>query len=256
MEYSPTLAVATAAFEIIAAAWAFTLAKGKTSDGARRRGLPSDLRAIARTTGTILALLAGYQLTEVAICANVGAAGFLPRLAFLVVTWLPALGLLLVTQIHRPKSRLLNVSALTMLAGAVGIVAWIVLDRSFATASVCNAVFARYAHVHPRFQLYAGYYWLGLLGMAALSAYGAYISTDPHRRRWLSHVHVGTLGFVVPSIVTSLFVPTARSALPSVMCHFALIFAVLLVRMLWILRTGLEGERSKADSMQPGSQEA
>lgn len=253
MEYSPVLAVATAAFEIIVAGWAFTLSKAKRL--ASRGGRAGD-RTIARTTGVILLLLAGYQLTEVAICADAGAAGFLPRFAFIIVTWLPALGLLLIALLHRPRSRSLFACAIAMLTISAGIVAWIALDRSFATASVCNAVFARYAHAHPRFQLYAGYYWLGLLGMAALSAYGALKSGDPHRRRLLSHVHVGTIGFVIPSIVTSLFVPAARSALPSVMCHFALILAVLLVRMLWVLRTGLEGERLEADSMQPGSQEA
>lgn len=257
MEYSPILAVATAVFEVIVAGWVLAFRPRGTAAGETgcRIGL-SDRRAIARTTGAILLLLAGYQITEVVICADVGAAGFLPRLAFLVVTWLPALGILLIAQLRRPTSRILYGSALAMLVAAAGIVTWIVVDRSFATASVCNAVFARYAHVQPRFQLYAGYYWLGLLAMIALSTYGVFTSTDLHRRRLLSHVQAGTLGFVVPSILTSLFVPTAQGALPSIMCHFALILAIFLARMVWVLRAGPAREGTEADSMRPESQEA
>lgn len=226
MGYSPTLAVGTAAFEIIAAGWAFALARAKGRGD----------RAVAFTTGVILFLLAGYQLTEVAICSDVAAAGFLPRLAFIIVTWLPALGLLLIAQIRRPRSRALYGCAIGMLALSVGVVVWIALDPSFASASVCNAVYARYAHAQPRFQLYAIYYWVGLLGMILLSGHGMLASVEPRGRRLLAHVLTGTLGFILPSIAVSHFVPETRYALPSVLCHFALILAMMLARMLWVLR--------------------
>jgi hypothetical protein len=221
MEYSPVLALATALFEVGVAVWAL-------------RG-PGD-RSIVRTTAAILFLLAGYQVVEVAVCANVGASGVLPRLAFLDVTWLPPLGLVLVAQLHRPRSRLLHAASRTMLAAALGIAAWIALDRSFATASVCSAVYARYAHVMPWFVVYSGFYWIGLVGMVVFSGYGAKTSADPHRRRLLAQVLCGTLGFVVPAAVTSWFIPTASGALPSVMCHFALILAVFLARMIALER--------------------
>ncbi|MEN6369616.1 MAG: hypothetical protein ABFD77_07975, partial [Thermotogota bacterium] len=182
MEYSPLLALTTALFEVVVAVWAL-------------RG-PGD-RSIVRTTAAILILLAGYQVTEVAICANAGAPGVLPRLAFLDVTWLPPLGLVLVAQLRRPRSRLAHAASRAMVAAALGIAAWIALDRSFATASVCSAVYARYTHVMPRFAVYAGFYWIGLFGMVAFSGYGARTSVDLHRRRLLTHVFFGTLGFVV-----------------------------------------------------------
>jgi len=237
MTYSPILAVATAAFEIVAAAWAFTL-RPAARCGPRhaRRALPPGGRTIARTTGVILLLLAGYQLTEVAICADVAAAGFLPRLAFILVTWLPALGLLLIAQIHRPASRFFYGGAAAMLVASAGMVTWAALDPSFATASVCRAVFAHYVHALPRFQIYAAYYWAGLLGMVVWSAHGLVVSDPSPRRRWLAHVHVGTLAFVLPSIALSYVVPSSRGALPSVMCHFALVLALSLTRMLWVMR--------------------
>ncbi|MCX6094221.1 MAG: hypothetical protein NTY63_05280 [Candidatus Bipolaricaulota bacterium] len=237
MEYSPLLALATALFEVVVAVWAL-------------RG-PGD-RSIVRTAAAILVLLAGYQVTEVAICANVDAQGVLPRLAFLDVTWLPPLGLVLVAQLHRPRSRLFHAASRTLLAAAFGIAAWIALDRSFATASVCSAVYARYTHVMPRFAVYAGFYWIGLFGMVLFSGHGARTSADLHRRRLLTQVFLGTLGFVVPAVITSWFIPTARGALPSVMCHFALILAVFLARMIALERR----QTGRAESPTPAREPA
>jgi len=229
MEYSPVLAVATAAFEVIVAGWALT----------RKRVHGS--RSVTRTTGAILVLLAAYQIAEVAICADVEAAGFLPRMAFVIVTWLPPLGLLLVAQLRRPRSSALYGSAYAMLAAAAGIVAWIVLDRSFASASVCNAVYARYVHAMPRFGVYAWFYWIGLLAMTVGSGIGAVTSVDPIRRRQSRLVLVGTLAFVVPGVAVSWFVPPARGALPSILCHFALLLGICLARLVQ-----LEGRPAEA----------
>lgn len=224
MDYSPILAIATAAFEIIVAGWAFAARSEAES------------RGIIRTTGVILLLLAGYQLAEVAICADVGAAGFLPRLAFIIVTWLPPLGLLLIAQLRRPRSRISNGSAYAMLAAAAGIVVWIAVDRSFASASVCNAVYARYTHTMPRFFVYSFFYWLGLAGMIVFSGAGAVTCREPRCRRQLTWLFVGTVGFIAPSIALSWFVPPARGALPSIMCHFALLLAVCLAGLVRVGR--------------------
>ena len=222
MEYSPVLAIATAAFEVLVVGWAFAT---------RLRAKPS---GVVATTGTILLLLAGYQIAEVAICADVSASGFLPRLAFIIVTWLPPLGLLLIAQLRRPRSGPTYWSAYGMLAAAAGIVVWIAVDRSFATASVCNAVYARYAHAMPRFLAYSSFYWLGLAGMALLSGRGAMTCRDPRRRRQLVLLFAGTLAFVLPSIALSWLVPATRGALPSILCHFALLLAAFLARLVYL----------------------
>jgi len=231
MDYSPGLALATALFEIAVAVWAL-------------RG-PGD-RSIIRTTAGILALLASYQIIEVSICANSAGAGFLPRLAFIAVTWLPPLGLLLIAKLHRPRSRMAYGNAYSMLAAAVGIVIWIVLDRGFVSSSVCSALFAHYTNPMPRFALYSGFYWLGLLGMIVHSGYGVKTCRDPHRRRLLFQVFAGTVVFVLPSLVVSRYMAPADGALPSVMCHFALILALFLTRLIYLERKPVEDEQTPA----------
>ncbi len=229
MDYSPGLAIATACFEISGAVWAL-------------RG-PGE-RSIIRTTGAILLLLATYQIIEVSICSNVSAAGFLPQLAFIAVTWLPPLGLILIAKLYRPRSRMLYRNAYSMLAVALGIIVWIALDRGFVSISVCTAVFAHYTSATPRFMLYSGFYWLGLLGMILSSGYGVKTCGDCHRRCLLFQVFAGTLAFVVPSLLASYFVPPARGALPSVMCHFALLLAIFLTRLVYLERQPAEEEKT------------
>lgn len=223
MTYSPILAIATAVFEIGAAGWVLT--------GPGRR-------SIVRTTAAILLFLAGYQIVEVAICSLVPGHGFLPRLAFLVVTWLPPLGVLLVTFLLGPGARAARLFAYAMFGFALGIVVWIMFDADFATLSVCNAVYARYEHPTPAFLLYAAFYWLGLFGLVSLSAYGAAVPRDAHNGMLAKLVLIGSIAFIVPAVLTSWFVPAGEGALPSVMCHFAILLAALLVRLTYLERRG------------------
>ena len=234
MDYSPVLAIATASFEVLVAGWAHR---------ARPR---SASRSVLWTTSAILLLLAGYQLAEVAICADVAAAGFLPRLAFVIVTPLPSLGRVLIAQLRRPRSRFLWGAAHAMLGVAAGVVVWILVDRSFASASVCNAVYARYTHAMPRFLAYGGFYWAGLAGMIAFSGHGTMTCRDPRRRQELAWVLGGTTGFVGLSMLTSWFVPTTRGALPSILCHFALFLAVCLARLVALERRRPEAAAATA----------
>ena len=240
MSYSPTLALATAAFEIAVAFWTLMVIARLPSGATQREGArphdglpPVHYRPVGRTTVAILLLLAGYQVAEVAICANPAASGALPRLAFAVVTGLPPLGVLLVAQLHRPRSRGYHVTAYAGLFVAAGMIGWVAFDPSFASASVCNAVFARYNHAMPRFAVYAWYYWLGLFAMIALSGASLRSRADRLHRALMRIVFVGTLGFVAPSVLTTQFVPAAQGALPSIMCHFALILAVSLAWMVY-----------------------
>lgn len=214
MTYSPVLAAVTAGLEVVAAAWAFWR-------GGRR--------ATIRTAAAILAFLAGYQLTEVAICSNAGAAGFLPRLAFLVVTWLPPLGVLLVAQLRAVRSRVFMGAAVGMFAAAAAVAVWILVDPGFASVSTCSVVFARFTSTGSRFLIYAIFYWVGLFLMLILSTLAAARARRPEERRSLFLVFGGSAAFIMPSLFLTQYVGPAKDALPSVMCHLALLLAVALV---------------------------
>jgi hypothetical protein len=221
MTYSPALAIGTAIFEVSVAVWAL-------------RG--PGRRPIIRTTSTILLLLAAYQMLEVLVCARAPMYGFMPQMAFIVVTWLPPLGLLLIAQLSPSQSHVNYAVSYFMLAVALSIVIWIALDDRFVTDSVCNVVYAKYATPLPRFQIYAWFYWVGLAGMILCSALGIRQSDDPRQRRLLKTVLTGSLSFIVPAVIVTRFVAPAEGALPSIMCHFAIALAFALARLIMLER--------------------
>jgi len=252
VDYSPTLAAVTAVFETTVAFWALGWLDRPLERVADRfrcqegGDAASAGRTVLRIAAAILFLLAGYQVAEIAICARPATAGFLPRLAFLIVTWLPPLGLLLIAKLRRPRSAALAGCAFAGLAASGALCGWIIVDPGFAAVSVCSTVFAHYSHATPHFLVYAVYYWLGLLGMVVLSSLGIAGCNDRSARRKLGLVLVGTTAFVVPSLVASLLVPTEPGALPSIMCHFAVILAAALTRLVYLERSA---RRRSARSM-------
>jgi hypothetical protein len=216
IEYSPNLSIATAGVEIAAAVWAL-----------RSPGRP----AILRTTALILVLLAGYQLVEVFVCAQPGELLW-ARAAFADVIWLPALGAHLVVQLAQPRREIWARLARggLLVAGAFSV--WVFVDPDFVSRSVCQAVVASFTFPSSTYELYGGAYHLGLWAMM----FGG-VAAMVHVERAVDRAHLGdvvmgTIGFVVPSLLTVLMVPAAAQAMPSVMCHYALVLGLLLTRLI------------------------
>jgi len=221
MEYSPVLAVATALIEIWAGVW--------TLRGPGRKH-------ILRTAAVMLFLLAGYQIAEAVLCTLSPTSTAIPQLAFIIVTCLPPLGLVLAAQLSSPEARWMRITAFTMLSAGMAIVIWIAVDGRFVSDSVCNVVYARYAHPVPRIRFYGWYYWLGLFGIVIFSFLGRRSSDSALSQRQLDLLLFGTLGFIVPAVITTRYIAPAEGALPSVLCHFALILALFVIALVRVER--------------------
>lgn len=232
MDYNPILSIFTASLEIGAGIWAL--------QGPGRK-------AIVRPTAAILFFLAGYQVVEAVLCTHLlpVSGSLLPRLAFMVVAWLPPTGLLLVARLYPSQTKKVHRYAYGMYMLCLGLVVAIALQKNFVSTSVCLIVFARYTNPTPLFGLYGMFYQSGLLSMLILSAYGVTVCDEHHQRLLLGQVLLGCLAFIFPALVTVAVIPVADKALPSIMCHFALFLALFLVRLLVIerrqvLESGLE----------------
>lgn len=223
MNYSPYLSIATAALEIGAGTWAL-------------RG--PGRRPIVRAAAAILFLLAGYQIVEAVFCAGLlpAAGSFLPRLAFIVVAWLPPTGLLLAARLYPTRKQTLHWYAYGMYLFCAALVLGIATDPHFVTASVCLIVFARYANPTALYQTYGLFYQSGLMGLLAVTAWGVTVCDDRRQRLLLGQLMLGSMAFIFPSLVTVAVIPVAEKALPSIMCHFALLLALFLVRLVLIER--------------------
>ncbi|MFO0746939.1 MAG: hypothetical protein U1F43_14900 [Myxococcota bacterium] len=213
-EYSPILSLATAAFELGAAAWVWR-APGR--------------REVQRLVAALLVLLAGYQLIEVAVCGSDNAPIW-ARLAFADVVWLPPLGWLLVWRLsrRRPLWRRAGQVAL-VLAG--GLTVWVMLDPLFVTGSVCKAVIAIYTNPTNALEAYGAFYHIGLWGMIFGGLRVALTARDERDRQHAGDVVTGTVAFVVLALTTEIVFPGAKGATPSIMCHYAIALAVCFVRL-------------------------
>jgi hypothetical protein len=229
MNYNPILSVATAGLEVGAAVWAL-------------RG--PGRRPIIHTVSAILFFLACYQIVEAIFCTgNPVTLAFLPRLAFMVVAWLPPTGLLLVARLYPTKTRTLYNFSYFMFAVCSALVAGIAMDKSFVTSTVCEVVFARYNSIQsPLLKAYGIFYQSGLFAMLLLSAYGVTICKEDHQRLLLGQVLLGSIAFIFPALVTVAVLPIADNALPSIMCHFALFLALFLTRLAWMEQKMMVGE--------------
>ena len=212
MTYSPLLAIITGILEFAAALWVL----GSPRLGRRRITLP---------VGLIFLFLAGYQFAEVAVCAK-PEVKLLSALAYFDITWLPPLGLWLLSELARPKMKWFRVVAVVEITLAAALSAWILSSPSIITRSVCQTVIARYYLTNPFDTLYGVFYQSGLMLLIFGSILGM-VSTDDRvlRRHW-ANFQAGLLAFVLPALYIRVLIGNELSLLPSVMCHFAALLAV------------------------------
>lgn len=214
-EYIPALGIATGLFELYVAILALR------HDGNQR---------LLRPTALLLTLLAGYQFLEVLVCGRTDLS-WPARLAFVDIVWLPPLGVWLIVQLTDGVPPIVRRAArqLFMVAGVLSIL--VMLDPTFVTRSVCKSILARYDHGTPLYSVYGAFYQLGLLAMMLGASRALAVTSDPARRAHIADIQMGTIAFVVLSLLTELLVPGTAGAMPSVMCHYALILAIFLARM-------------------------
>jgi hypothetical protein len=212
LAYSPVLAVVTGAFEVAAGVYALAGPGRKT---------------ILRPAAVILFLLAGYQFSEVLVCANPQALAF-SRLAYLIITWLPPFGLRLAVALDERRNRVLRAANAVYFAAAAALCVWILADAGLITRSVCDVVLARYFVASPFDVVYALFYQTALLWIVFGSGLGMAAAADPVLRRHLAYLQMGILGFIFPSMAVRLLVGGRGEILPSVMCHFAFVLGAAL----------------------------
>jgi len=175
--------------------------------------------------------LAIFQISEYHVCTGYGiSAGNWSRLGYAAITALPPLGLHILHVLGaKPKRRLVIVSYLSM----VGFIVYFLTYKSAFTGFQCT-----------------GNYVIFQIGINPALAYGAYyygwiLTTMYLGGRWASQLRrrgarmydrlrpiraliVGYLVFLVPTALAYSVSPSARRGIPSIMCGFAILFALIL----------------------------
>lgn len=175
--------------------------------------------------GGILLCLAIFQGAEYAICETGFSKYVSAQIGLIAITALPPLGVHLVQRISGKKANFI-----TYLAYASMFVWW----YSFLFGAPMQSQSCGGNYVVLKFNAGYGqayfvyYYWWMLVGML-VGAYELALGKQPKNIRYaLVAYALGYLSFIVPATVIWLTVDSAREGLPSIMCGFAVVFALIL----------------------------
>ncbi len=174
----------------------------------------------------LLVLLAVFQLAEYNTCDRFGLqAAAWSSIGFAAITLLPPLAIHLIQVISNRGPKLLHWAAYATAAP------WMVLFIHPSTFSghECAgnyAIFQLASHYGGAYFLYY-YFWLFVgLGLALFFAFQAKKATVQES---LILQAVGYLVFVLPTAITNTLKPSTIDGLPSILCGFAVLYAIILV---------------------------
>lgn len=198
------------------------------------------LTTIGRLAAAALALLALFQLSEFNVCGVTNSAALTwSRIGYVSITLLPPIALHLVHLIAKQKARLLVWVAY---ATSAGFVVTFGLNASAFASHICAGNYAIFQLVRPLGGLYFAYYYTWLIIGICYSLYFG-LSANRLTRQALSLQVLGYLSFLLPTGIVNAVNPQTISGIPSIMCGFAVIYAIILV--VGIVPSVLEPDKSK-----------
>ena len=185
------------------------------------------LNRTVKLTVSLLVALAAFQLSEYGICEDFGfAATTWAQIGFAAITLLPPLGLHLVCDLSRRTSRVL----LPLAYGLAGLWILIFIFSGIMEGAVCEGNYVIFQISDPAEFIYYAYY-NALIIIAVMKGWSLYKTLSSNRTKTaLAFLLLGYMSFIIPSIIVRLvfdFNDTENSALPSIMCGFAVLLAVI-----------------------------
>lgn len=211
--FSPPVMIATFAIEIILALytlWRYTFS------------------TVTRLAALLLVFLATFQLAEFMVCRGMGGNALAwSRLGFVAITMLPPLGVHLVYAIAGAKKRPLVIPSYV---AAGGFMAFFALVDGAIQGNSCLGNYVIFDVAPKAGGLYGLYYYGFLIVTLVLGWMFLHRkTTNKPTKKALSALMVGYTIFLLPTTTTvSFLAPQTLTAIPSVMCGFAVLLALVL----------------------------
>lgn len=215
--FSPFVMLATFAIEIALAVYALFRYK---------------LNEVGRVAVTTLVFLAVFQLAEYNVC-EIGWVDSITasRIGYVAITLLPPLGIHLAYALAGAKKRALLWPAY---ATAAAFAAFFLLVPTAMSGHSCLGNYIIFQMAPEASWLFGLYYYgwmfLGIWLCKRLAA--------PKTRVALAGLAIGYLAFIVPTTTVNLLDPATIQGIPSIMCGFAVLFALTVA--FWIMPKGGE----------------
>lgn len=183
------------------------------------------MTAISRVALATLALLGIFQMSEFAVCGtDANTVATWSRVGFIAITLLPPLGIHLISLISKrvPSWTL----ALAYISG-ISFALTFGLHESAFQSHVCAGNYAIFQLAPDLGGLYFVYYYVWLIVGIVM---GLIFSVDasPRIRKALVFQVLGYLSFLIPTGIVNAIHPETINGIPSIMCGFAVIYALTL----------------------------
>lgn len=186
------------------------------------------MTAITRLAAAILILLAVFQLAEFNVCGRSSLAALAwSRIGYVAIALLPPLALNLVLLVTKVRSRALSLLLVLAYTSSIVFALFIGLNSRAFDGHICAGNYAIFQLIHPVGGLFFAYYYTWLLVGIGLSLYLSIGATIKVRQALILQV-VGYLSFLLPTGIVNAVNPQTISGIPSVMCGFAVIYALIL----------------------------
>lgn len=172
-----------------------------------------------------LTALAVFQLSEYMVCGGFNlTGGQWTRLGYISITLLPPLGIHILSAITKQS----NHKLLALAYGSALLFAfYFLLSPGLVAYNECRPNYAVFHLNGFNSKLFALYYYGWLMIGLFLSTRWA--RTYPALRSPLLSVTLGYSLFIVPTTIANLIDPTTISGIPSIMCGFAVLLAIVIV---------------------------
>lgn len=182
------------------------------------------LTELAGVVLALLTMLGLFQFAEYSVCS--AGSEIWSRIGYAAITTLPALGIHLFYLLSNNKSRKLVIASYSVMSFAL--VYFLAFPNVFASYE-CTGNYVIFELTGSASALYSVYYF-GLL-FTAIGLSIKWILNNPrskNKRQLIEALIVGYLVFLVPTATVTTIFPDSASAIPSIMCGFAVLFALIL----------------------------
>lgn len=180
---------------------------------------------LTRLSAVFLGCLGIFQLAEYMICGGLGLGGTeWVKLGYITITFLPALGLHIIATISKAS---IKPTLYAAYGSAVLFAAYFIAAGSAVSLHECAPNYTVFDMNSVTTTIYGIFYYGWLLFAMAFGAQQA--RKHPKLAPSLRWMVISYSVFIIPTTIANVIDPSTTAAIPSIMCGFAILCAIILV---------------------------
>lgn len=208
--FSPPVMVATFIFEFVSMLYVFYRYK---------------LNSKTRIVAALLLCLSIFQLAEYMVCQKSSIAEISSRIGYVAITFLPVLGLHLLGDFTKNKNKRIITASYAL---ALFISGYFLIHPESFKSYECTGNYVIFQIGQVQAWVYSAYYF-GLLLYTLISAVALSKKSNKKVKSAINWLITGYLVFILPVAIIIILHPDSRRAVPSILCGFAILLAIILV---------------------------